>query len=261
MMKDCKRIVIKVGTNTLTHPTGLLNLRLAEELVKILSDIKNSGKEIVLVSSGAIGVGAGKLNLKKRPTELSEKQACAAIGQCELMYFYDKLFSVYHHTVAQVLLTRDAVEVESRYRYIKNTFETLLAMGTVPIVNENDTVAVDEIVFGDNDTLSAIVAKTVGADLLIILSDIDGLYDANPKTNPDAKLIPVVKHITPEIEAAASGKGSEFSTGGMTTKLQAAKIAMGAGCDMMIANGADPKILYDIFDGKKVGTLFKAEGK
>lgn len=258
-MKDCKRIVIKVGTNTLTHPTGLLNLRLAEKLVKILSDIKNSGKEIVLVSSGAIGVGAGKLNLKKRPTELSEKQACAAIGQCELMYFYDKLFSAYHHTVAQVLLTRDAVEVESRYRYIKNTFETLLAMGTVPIVNENDTVAVDEIVFGDNDTLSAIVAKTIDADLLIILSDIDGLYDDNPKVNPNAKRIPVVHAITPEIEAAANGKGSEFSTGGMATKLHAAKIAMEAGCDMMIANGADPKVLYDIFDGREIGTLFTAE--
>lgn len=258
-MKEYKRIVIKVGTATLTHPTGQLNIRLTEKLIKVISDLKNSGKEIVLVSSGAIGVGAGKLGLVKRPTDLPSKQACAAVGQCELMYIYDKLFGAYNHTVAQVLLTRDAVDQPTRRQYIENTFGRLLEMGTIPIVNENDTVAVEEIVFGDNDTLSAIVAKAVGAELLIILSDIDGLYDKNPKEHPDAKLIPVVRRITPEIEAVAGGKGSEFGTGGMITKLHAAQIAMDAKCSMLILNGKDPDILYDCFDGKAVGTLFEAE--
>lgn len=258
-MKKYKRIVIKIGTATLTHPTGQLNIRLTEKLIKVISDLKNSGKEIVLVSSGAIGVGAGKLGLSKRPSDLPSKQACAAVGQCELMYIYDKLFGAYNHTVAQVLLTRDAVDQPTRRQYIENTFGRLLEMGTIPIVNENDTVAVEEIVFGDNDTLSAIVAKAVGAELLIILSDIDGLYDKNPKEYPDAKLIPVVHRITPEIEAAAGGKGSEFGTGGMITKLHAAQIAMDSHCSMLILNGKDPDILYDCFDGKAVGTLFEEE--
>lgn len=260
-IKDYKRIVIKVGTTTLAHPTGQLNIRLTEKLIKVIADLKNSGKEIVLVSSGAIGIGAGKLGLKKRPTDLSAKQACAAVGQCELMYIYDKLFGAYNHTVAQVLLTRDAVDQQTRREYIENTFEKLLEMGTIPIVNENDTVAVEEIVFGDNDTLSAIVAKAVGGQLLIILSDIDGLYDKNPKEYPDAKLIPLVHEITPELEAAAGGKGSELGTGGMITKLHAAQIAMESGCDMMILNGSDPDILYDCLQGKAAGTLFLAEEK
>lgn len=258
-MKEYQRIVIKVGTATLTHPTGQLNIRLTEKLVKVIADLKNAGKQIVLVSSGAIGIGAGKMGLAKRPTDLPSKQACAAVGQCELMYIYDKLFGIYNHTVAQVLLTRDAVDCKTRREHIENTFSKLLEMGTIPIVNENDTVAVDEIVFGDNDTLSAMVAQSVSAELLIILSDIDGLYDANPKQNKDAKLIPVVHQITPELEAMAGGKGSEFGTGGMITKLHAAQIALKAGCDMMILNGKDPDILYDCFDGSAKGTLFTAE--
>jgi glutamate 5-kinase len=254
-----QRIVVKVGTTTLTHPTGQLNIRRTEALVKVLSDLKNAGKELVLVTSGAIGIGAGKLGMRSRPTDLPTKQACAAVGQCELMYIYDKLFSAYNHTVSQLLLTRDAVDQTDRRENIENTFQRLLALGVIPIVNENDTVAVEEIVFGDNDTLSAIVAKAVGADLLILMSDIDGLYDANPKENPNAKLIPHVSAITPEILALAGGKGSEFGTGGMITKLHAAEIAMDSGCDMMILNGSDPAILYDVLDGKQVGTLFEGE--
>ncbi len=259
--KTYRRVVVKVGTSTLAHPTGRLNIRAIEELCKTIADICNSGVQTVLVSSGAIGIGAGKLGLHTRPTDLSEKQACAAVGQCELMYLYDDLFGKYNHTVAQVLLTRDATDHEPRLGYVRNTFAKLLEMGTIPVVNENDTVAVDEIVFGDNDTLSAIVAKAVDADLLVILSDIDGLYDQNPQTHPDANLITVVEEITPEIEAAAGDKGSDFGTGGMITKLHAAKIAMEAGCDMRIASGKDPKILYDCIGGNPVGTLFVSKKK
>ncbi len=250
------RLVIKVGTSTLAHKTGLLNIRHMEELCKVISDIKNAGNEVILVSSGAIGMGMGKLHLHGRPKLLPEKQAAAAVGQCELMYTYDKLFSEYNHTVAQILLTGSDVHDPKRCENFINTIERLLGYEALPIINENDTIATDEIVIGDNDTLGAIVASHVHAELLVILSDIDGLYTSNPRVDPDAKLIPVVKELTPEIIASAGGKGSEIGTGGMQTKLTAAHIVMEAGCDMIIANGENPAILYDILDGKSVGTRF-----
>lgn len=255
-LSDAKRIVVKVGTSTLTHQSGLLNIRRIETLVKVLSDMKNAGKELILVSSGAIGVGVGKLSLPSRPTDMPTKQACAAVGQCELMYEYDKLFGEYNHNVAQVLLTRDIIEQDSRKANVINTFERLLELGVIPVVNENDTVSTEEIEFGDNDTLSAIVSELVSADLLILLSDIDGLYDADPKKNPQAKLIPVVHKIDEELEAAAGGKGSSLGTGGMATKLQAGRICLAASISMIIANGEHPALLYDLLDGKQVGTLF-----
>ncbi|MBR4000635.1 MAG: glutamate 5-kinase [Clostridia bacterium] len=250
------RIAVKVGTSTLAHQTGHLNIRHMEEFCKVLSDIKNAGHEIILVSSGAIGMGMGKLHLRERPKTLPEKQAAAAVGQCELMYTYDKLFAEYNHTVAQILLTGSDVRDEHRRQNFINTVERLLAYECLPIINENDTVATDEIVIGDNDTLSAIVAVNLHADLLVLLSDIDGLYTANPRTDPDAKLVPVVTELTPEILASAGGKGSEIGTGGMLTKLTAAGMVMESGGDMIIANGADPDVLYDIIDGKAVGTRF-----
>lgn len=250
------RIAVKVGTSTLAHPTGQLNIRHMEELCKVLSDIKNAGNEVILISSGAIGMGMGKLHLKERPKTLPEKQAAAAVGQCELMYTYDKLFSEYNHTVAQILLTGSDVRDEHRRCNFINTMERLLALSTLPIINENDTVATDEIVIGDNDTLAAIVAVHCNADLLILLSDIDGLYTANPRTDPTATLLSVVTEITPEITASAGGSGSNIGTGGMQTKLTAAKRVMDAGCDMIIANGQNPHILYDILDGNAVCTRF-----
>ena len=250
------RIVIKVGTSTLAYPTGLLNIRRVEELCRVLSDLKNAGNEVVLISSGAIGMGVGKLSLGKRPTDIPTKQAAAAVGQCELMYTYDKLFGEYYHTVAQILLTGEDVENEKRRTNFHNTMFRLLELGALPIINENDTVATDEIVIGDNDTLGAIVAKNIDADLLVLLSDIDGLYTADPRKNADAKLIPVVESLTPEILALAEGKGSDLGTGGMKTKLRAAQIATEEGMDMIIANGADPMILYKIIDGEPFGTRF-----
>lgn len=250
------RIVIKVGTSTLAYPTGLLNIRRVEELCRVLSDLKNAGNEVVLISSGAIGMGVGKLSLGKRPTDIPTKQAAAAVGQCELMYTYDKLFGEYNHTVAQILLTGEDVENEKRRTNFHNTMFRLLELGALPIINENDTVATDEIVIGDNDTLGAIVAKNINADLLVLLSDIDGLYTADPRKNADAKLIPVVESLTPEILALAEGKGSDLGTGGMKTKLRAAQIATEEGMDMIIANGADPMILYKIIDGEPFGTRF-----
>ena len=250
------RIVIKVGTSTLAYPTGLLNIRRVEELCRVLSDLKNAGNEVVLISSGAIGMGVGKLSLGKRPTDIPTKQAAAAVGQCELMYTYDKLFGEYNHTVAQILLTGEDVENEKRRTNFHNTMFRLLELGALPIINENDTVATDEIVIGDNDTLGAIVAKNIDADLLVLLSDIDGLYTADPRKNADAKLIPVVESLTPEILALAEGKGSDLGTGGMKTKLRAAQIATEEGMDMIIANGADPMILYTIIDGEPFGTRF-----
>jgi glutamate 5-kinase len=250
------RIVIKVGTSTLAYPTGLLNIRRVEELCRVLSDLKNAGNEVVLISSGAIGMGVGKLSLGKRPTDIPTKQAAAAVGQCELMYTYDKLFGEYNHTVAQILLTGEDVENEKRRTNFHNTMFRLLELGALPIINENDTVATDEIVIGDNDTLGAIVAKNIDADLLVLLSDIDGLYTADPRKNADAKLIPVVESLTPEILALAEGKGSDLGTGGMKTKLRAAQIATEEGMDMIIANGADPMILYKIIDGEPFGTRF-----
>lgn len=253
------RIVVKVGTSTLTHSTGRLNIRRVENLCKILSDLKNEGHEIILVSSGAIGMGVGKLMLSSRPTDMPTKQAAAAVGQCELMYVYDKLFSEYHHTVAQILLTGADVENEQRHENFRNTIFRLLELGALPIVNENDTVVTDQIAVGDNDTLGAVVAVSVEADLLVVLSDIDGLYTADPHKNPDARLVERVEAITPEIIALAGGKGSALGTGGMTTKLSAAQMATEAGTDMIIANGQRPELLYDIADGKAVGTRFVAK--
>ncbi|MBR6766732.1 MAG: glutamate 5-kinase [Clostridia bacterium] len=250
------RIVVKVGTSTLAHRTGRTNIRHMEELVKVLSDLKNAGHEIVLVSSGAIGMGVGKLGLLSRPTDLPTKQAAAAVGQCELMYIYDKLFGEYNHTVAQVLLTAEDVKHEGRREKLENTLFRLLELGVLPIINENDTVSTAEIEIGDNDTLSAIVACCVKADLLVLMSDIDGLYTADPRKDPNATIIPRVEAITDEIIALGGGKGSALGTGGMSTKLSAAKMVMDAGTDMLIVNGAAPSRLYDISEGKTPGTLF-----
>lgn len=253
------RIVIKIGTSTLAHPTGHLNIRRVEELCKIISDIKNSGHEVIMVSSGAIGMGVGKLGLISRPSDIPTKQAAAAVGQCELMYTYDKLFSEYNHTVAQLLITGDDVQNETRHENFSNTLNRLLELSVIPIINENDTVSTKEIVIGDNDTLAAIVAESVNADKLILLSDIDGLYTADPHTNPDARLIPVIYSIDDSIMSLAGGSNGNQGTGGMVTKLQAAKICMNCKCDMIIANGNTPTNLYDILDGKSVGTTFTGE--
>ncbi len=253
------RIVIKIGTSTLAHPSGLLNIKRVEELCKIMSDLKNAGNEIILVSSGAIAMGVGKLSLPEKPRDIPTRQAAAAVGQCELMYTYDKLFAEYNHTVAQILITGDDVEHENRRHNFENTILRLLQLGVLPIINENDTISTDEIVIGDNDTLGAIVAKAVGADLFILLSDIDGLFTADPHKDENARLIDVVEEITPEIEKMTGGAGSKLGTGGMTTKLKAAATANAAGIDMVIANGKNPKLLYDIVDGKNVGTKFLAK--
>ena len=250
------RIVIKLGTSTLTHATGHLNIRRVEELCKVISDIKNAGHEVIMVSSGAIAMGIGKLGLITKPDDIPTKQASAAVGQCELMYIYDKLFSKYHHTVAQLLITGADIEHEARFTNFSNTLSRLLELSAIPIINENDTLATDEIVIGDNDTLGAIVAKSVSADLLILLSDIDGLYTADPHKDTTAKLIPVVHEISNDMLAIAGGKGSAFGTGGMVTKLHAAEICLACDCDMVIANGEKPVLLYDILDGKDVGTKF-----
>ena len=250
------RIVIKIGTSTLAHPTGHLNIRRVEELCKIISDIKNSGHEVIMVSSGAIGMGVGKLGLRSRPTDIPTKQAAAAVGQCELMYTYDKLFSEYNHTVAQLLITGDDVKNDARHNNFSNTLDRLLELGALPIINENDTVSTDEIVIGDNDTLAAIVAESVKADMLVLLSDIDGLYTADPHKDPNARLISRISKIDDAILALAGGSSGSQGTGGMVTKLQAARICLSCGCDMVIANGSDPMNLYHILDGKTVGTTF-----
>ena len=250
------RIVVKIGTSTLAHATGHLNIRRVEQLCKVLSDIKNAGHEVILVSSGAIGMGVGKLGLRERPRDIPSKQAAAAVGQCELMYTYDKLFGEYHHTVAQLLITGDDTKNEKRHQNFTNTLNRLLELGALPIINENDTVATEEIVIGDNDTLAAIVAESVGADKLILLSDIDGLYTADPRVDPEAKLIHQVSVLDDTILALAGVSGSSQGTGGMITKLQAAQICMDCGCTMVIANGNDPDNLYAILDGRDVGTTF-----
>lgn len=255
------RIVIKVGTSTLAHSTGRLNIRRVDELVKVMSDLKNSGHEVILVSSGAIGMGSGKLSLKEKPSDIPTKQAAAAVGQCELMYTYDKLFSEYNHTVAQILLTGSDFKNDERHNNFSNTMMRLLELDVLPIINENDTVATDEISVGDNDTLSALVAESINADLLILLSDIDGLYTADPHKCSDAKLIPEIRELTPEIMALGGDAGSSLGTGGMKTKLHAAEICTANGTDMIITNGQNPNILYDIADGKSVGTRFIAKGK
>lgn len=254
-------IVIKVGTSTLTYDTGKLNLKRLDNLSRIITDIKNSGKKVVLVSSGAIGVGMSKLGMTERPSSVKEKQAIAAIGQCELMSIYDRLFAEYGSVVAQILLTKDVLTNEERNENIINTFDVLLEKGIIPIVNENDSISIDEIKFGDNDTLSAIVANLVNAGTLIILSDIDGLYDKNPREHSDAKIIRTVDVIDDNIVNMASGAGSNRGTGGMITKITAAKMATKTGCDVIIANGSDPHIIYDIIDGKEIGTIFKGDLK
>ena len=253
------RIVVKIGTSTLAHTTGHLNIRRVEHLCKVLSDIKNSGHQLIMVSSGAIGMGVGKMGLRSRPKDIPTKQAAAAVGQCELMYTYDKLFSEYHHIVAQLLITGDDVGCEKRHTNFSNTLNRLLELGALPIINENDTIATEEIVIGDNDTLAAIVAKSVQADKLILLSDIDGLYTADPRTDPNATLIHLITKLDDSVLALAGGTDTNRGTGGMVTKLQAAKICMGCGCDMVIANGQNPRNLYDILDGKDVGTKFTEE--
>ncbi len=254
------RIVIKVGSSTLSYPTGRMNLRRVEALVRVLSDIKNAGHELIFVSSGAIAMGVGKLGLSERPGDIPGKQAAAAVGQCELMYTYDKLFSEYSHTVAQILLTAADIEDERRHENFKNTVLRLLEIGAIPVINENDTVATEEIVFGDNDTLAAVVAASVGAELLVLMSDIDGLYTADPRRDENARLIGTVAELTPEILALAGDPGSALGTGGMKTKLHAAQIATRAGADMIILNGSDPTRLYDAVEGRSVGTRFLKKG-
>lgn len=251
------RIVVKVGTSTLAHPTGRLNIQRMEKLCKVLSDLKNMGHEIILVSSGAIAMGFGKLNLSERPKDVPTKQASAAVGQCELMYIYDKLFTEYNHTVAQLLITAPDIEEGGvRKQNFHNTLARLLELGALPVINENDTISTEEFGIGDNDTLSAIVAVTIQADLLILLSDIDGLFDGDPRKNPDAKLIDTVEKIDEHIISLGGGSGSNLGTGGMATKLRAAQMATAAGCEMVIANGQSPEVLYDVAAGKRVGTRF-----
>lgn len=253
------RIVVKIGTSTLAYATGQLNIRRVEELCKTMSDIRNAGHELILVSSGAIGMGVGKLGLRTRPRDIPTKQAAAAVGQCELMYVYDKLFSEYHHTVAQLLITADNLSNETRHANFTNTLNRLLELGAVPVINENDTVATDEIVIGDNDTLAAMVAESVKANLLVLLSDIDGLYTADPHADPTAKLLPVVHRVDDGIRALAGVSSTDQGTGGMVTKLRAAEICLNCGCEMVIANGREPMLLYDIVEGKPVGTRFVGE--
>lgn len=255
-MKDANTIVIKVGTSTITYNTGRLNFGVLEKLVLVISDLKNQGKRVILVTSGAIGVGNAKLGLRKKPEKMSEKQAAASIGQCELMHIYGKLFAEYGYNVGQILLTQEEVNDKNRKKNVINTFNTLLKYNAIPIVNENDSIATEEIEFGDNDTLSAIVSELIGADLLIILSDIDGMYDKNPREDSSAKLIPIVEIIDDEIERAAGDKGSTLGTGGMITKISAAKIATKAGAYVVIANGSDPFVIRRIIDGTNTGTLF-----
>lgn len=254
-----KRIIIKVGTSTLTHKTGRLNIRRMEKFVKVLADIRNSGREIIIVSSGAIGLGMSKMGIIERPKETPMKQACAAVGQCELMYIYDKLFGEYNINVAQILLTKYVLE-SPRKNNVENTFMRLIERGIIPIVNENDTVAIDELEleFGENDTLAAVVGVLCGADMLVILSDIDGLFDGDPRINPNAKLIPIVDRIDEHIRSLAGGAVTGLGSGGMITKINAARIAMDAGFDMAILNGRRPDVLYDLFDGKQPGTVFLA---
>ncbi len=256
-LSKTKRVVFKVGTSSLTYPNGRLNINKIDILVRVISDLKNRGMEVVLVSSGAIGVGVGKLGLSEKPKDMPGKQAAAAVGQCELMYLYDKLFSEYGHITGQVLLTKDAIEHEDRRQNAHNTFITLIKMGVVPIVNENDAVSTEEIEFGDNDTLSAYVACLCEGDLLVILTDIDGLYDSDPRKNKDARLISQVEKITDDILNAAGSAGSSRGTGGMITKLHAAKIASDAGIKTIVCNADDPKLIYEIFEEKEIGTIFK----
>ena len=258
IVANAKRIVIKVGTSTLTYETGKINIRRMVKLCSVLADLHNSGKEVVLVTSGAIGVGVGKLGLKERPKDTPGRQAAATVGQCEVMFLYDKFFGEYGNITGQLLVTKDDFENEERHTNLHNSFMKLFEYGAIPVVNENDSVAVEEIVFGDNDSLSAHVAKIVDADTLIILTDIDGLFSANPREDENAVLIHSVDKITDEILALAGGTGTNRGTGGMITKLHAAQIATEAGINTVVMNGSDPEELYKLIDGRQIGTLFKA---
>ena len=253
-IKDAKRVVIKIGSSSLTYDNGKPNLRKIEKLARVVSDLKNSGKEIVLVSSGAIAVGVGRLGLKERPTTTKGKQAAAAIGQCDLMSIYDRFFSEYGYVPAQILITRDVIDNDERRNNVINTIEAILELDAIPIINENDSVSFEEILFGDNDNLSAIVADLAHADALIILTDIDGYYSDNPKVNPQAHLIQEIYEITEELKEKAGGAGSKLGTGGMLTKLIAAEIAQKDEITTVIAQGDDPEIIYRIIDGEQVGT-------
>lgn len=257
LLKEKKRIVIKIGSSTITHEnTGSLDLIKLERLVRILTDLQNQGKEVVLVSSGAIAVGRKALGLQKRPSEKAEKQACAAVGQARLMMVYQKFFSEYNQVSAQVLMTQYTIRDDISRQNAQNTFKELLHMGVIPIVNENDTVSTNEIEFGDNDTLSALVSVLIKADLLILLSDIDGLYTDDPHQNIKAKFIDLVEKIDSDLYKMGKGSFYEMGTGGMATKIEAAKIATEVGVDMVIANGADISIISRIIEGENVGTLF-----
>jgi glutamate 5-kinase len=251
-----KRVVIKLGTSTLTHKTGKLNIRRMETIVKVISDLRNHGTEIIIVSSGAIGLGMSKIGLSERPRETAEKQACAAVGQVDLMYMYDKLFGEFGYKVAQILLTKYVIDTPRRGN-VYNTIENLLRYNVIPIVNENDTVAIDELELevGENDTLAAYVALMSKSDLLIIMSDIDGFYDGDPK-NSNSKIIPFIYEISDDIKRAAGGAGSSLGTGGMATKIKAAELVTASMIDLAIINGKNPATLYDLFDGKVTGTVF-----
>lgn len=250
-----KRIVVKVGTSTLTHKTGKTNIARISDLVNVLADLHNMGHEIILVSSGAIAIGTSRLGLKSKPDTIMGKQAAAAVGQGELMFLYDKFFGEYDVVVSQLLFTYDALENPDNKEHLTNTFNQLLEYGSIPVVNENDSVSIEELLNGDNDCLSATVAELIGADILILLTDTDGLYDGNPSENPEARLIDIVEEITEEIEAFAGGAGKR-GTGGFMTKVKAAKIATSAGIPVVVMNGADPKKIYDVLNGENVGTKF-----
>ena len=260
LISEAKRIVVKVGTSTITYENGRMNMRNMDRLARAIADLMNSGRDVVLVTSGAIGVGVGCLDLPERPSEMRDKQAVAAVGQCELMNVYSRCFAEYSRVVAQILLTKDGIDDPITRSNISNTMESLLEKGILPVVNENDTVSTAEIphagTFGDNDTLSALVARVVHADLLIILSDIDGLYDSNPRENPDAKRISVVTEVNDELIARAGGAGSALGTGGMQTKILAMSMLMEHGIAGVIAEGSQSQILEDILDGEDIGTLF-----
>ena len=262
-LKACRRIVVKVGSSTLTYETGRLNLRRVEKLTRALSDLRNFGREVVLVTSGAVSAGVARLGLPERPRDVRHKQAAAAVGQCELMNVYGRFFGEYGHTAAQLLLTRDVVDTPERKQNVRNTFDALLELGAIPIVNENDTVSTFELehltAFGDNDTLAAICATLIDADLLVLLSDIDGLYDSDPRSNEEARRIPVVYEVDDSLMRLGGGEGTSRGTGGMATKLAAAKTCLEAGIPMIIASGEDPDILCDILDGRRAGTVFIPE--
>lgn len=258
------RIAVKIGTSTLTYPSGQMNIRRVESLCKVLSDIRNSGHELVVISSGAIGMGVGKLKLPERPNDMPTKQAAAAVGQCELMYFYDKLFTEYNYTTAQILLTAEDMQQDrhpERLQNFVNTINRLLELGVIPIINENDTVATEEIAVGDNDHLGAQVAVTVKAELLIILTDTNGLYTSDPRQNAKARRVLEVRELTDDIRKSATGRGTSLGTGGMITKISAAEICMNAGIDVVITSGLQPSVLYEVLDERPIGTRFIAKAK